>query len=118
MCGGYSGTFESRNDCYEYRSSSNSWTSMPSMTTKRYSFEMIYLKEKVYAVGGVGVSSSRESMDIFDSATRTWKKQSIPFSVSGHCMTQLSANQFILIGGWNWRSSGVSENIMTKNISI
>jgi len=79
------------------------------MTTKRRKFDMIYLNQKVYAVGGVGGSSSRESMDIFDSATRRWTKQSIPFSVFSHCMTQLSANQFILIGGW---SSG--SNVTTR----
>ena len=85
------------------------------MTTERTDFDMIYLKGKVYAVGGTGGSRSENSMDIFDSTTRTWKKQSIPFSVSNHCITQLSANQFLLIGGI---SRGVSKNGMKKNISI
>ena len=118
MCGGYSGTFESRNDCYEYRSSSNSWTSMPSMTTKRYFFSMIYLKGTVYAVGGDGEwgSGSLNSMESFDPTTRTWTKQSIPFSARSHCITQLSANQLVLIGGYSGRYS--SSNVMTKNISI
>ena len=112
MCGGYTGGF--RNDCYEYRSSSNSWTTMPSMTTKRYFFAMIYLKGKVYAVGGDGGSGSINSMEIFDSTTRTWTKQSIPFSVYRHCITQLSANEFILIGGQSSSSNRVSKNVMTK----
>ena len=109
VCGGYSSGY--RKDCFEYRSSSNSWTNMPSMTTERTDFDMIYLKGKVYAVGGTGGSRSENSMDIFDSTTRTWKKQSIPFSVSNHCITQLSANQFLLIGGI---SRGVSKNGMEK----
>ena len=73
------------------------------MTSERWKFDMIYLKEKVYAVGGSGGSNS---MDIFDSTTRTWAKQSIPFSVSHHCISQLSANQFILIAGANDPDAG------------
>ena len=108
VCGGYS------NDCYEY--SSNNWKRMPSMTTERYYFDIIYLKGKVYAVGGDGSSGSDNSMDIFDSRTRTWTKQSMPFSVFYHCISQLSANQFILIAGYKYPI--VSKNVMKKNISI
>ena len=85
------------------------------MPKKRANFDMIYLKQKVYAVGGlynyIG-SGITNSMDIFDSISRTWTNQPIPFSIGGHCMTQLSTNQFMLIGGGN--SSGVSKNVMTK----
>ena len=108
VCGGLSNDLNGYSrDCYEY--SSNNWKKMPSMTTKRGYFDMIYLKGKVYAVGGDGNSGSRSSMDIFDSTTRTWTKQSMPFSVYGHCISQLSANQFILIAGYN---GGVSINVM------
>ena len=86
---------------------------MPSMTTKRYFFEMIYLQGKVYAVGGAAAAvGSKSSMDIFDSTTRTWTKQSIPFSVWGHCISQLSENQFILIAGYG--NGEVSKNVMKK----
>ena len=84
---------------------------MPSMTTVRFFFDMIYMKGKVYAVGGTGGSGSENSMDIFDSTTRTWTNESISFSVYGHCITQLSENQFILIAGYR---SGVSKNVMKK----
>ena len=107
VCGGW--PRGSRNDCYEY--SSNSWKRMPSMTEKRGYFDMIYLIGKVYAVGGTGGSGSENSMDIFDSTTRTWTKQSIPFHVYGHCISQLSENQFIVIAGY---SEEVSKNVMTK----
>ena len=93
---------------------------MPSMTKERRFFDMTYLKEKVYAVGGYDSSvkssvglSSMESMGIFDSTTRTWTKKSIPFSVGFHCISQLSANQFILIAGYNF-DDGVSKNVMKK----
>ena len=118
MCGGYSSGY--RKDCYEF--SSNSWTRIPPMTGERRYFGMIYLKEKVYAVAGHGSSGSENSMEIFDSTTRKWKKQSIPFSVQHHCITQLSANQFILIGGCKGRAGvcgrRVSKNVITKSISI
>lgn len=118
VCGGSSGRM--RKDCYEYRSSSNSWIRMPSMTTERGLFDMIYMNGKIYAVGGSGGSGSLNSVEIFDPAARTWTKQSIPFSIYSHCITQLSANQFILIGGINGTGyeGGVSKNVITKNISI
>ena len=87
---------------------------MPPMTTERNLFDMIYIKGKVYAVGGRGSNGGRtglNSMDIFDSTTRTWTKQSIPFSVRDHCISKLSENQFILIAG---DSNGVSTDVMKK----
>ena len=80
------------------------------MTTARGIFQIIYQKQKIYAVGGMGGSNSMESYDL---KTRTWTKESIPFGVYGHCIAQLSADQFILIGGY---SNGVSKNVITKNI--
>ena len=115
MCGGASSS-NSITDCYEY--SSNSWTRTPSMATGRYWFDMIYLKQKIYAVGGTGASGSENSMEIFKSSTRTWSKQLLPFSIYSHCITQLSADQFILIGGWDHKNGGVSKSETTKNILI
>ena len=86
----------SKKECYEYRSKSNNWTAMPSMTTEREGFDMVHVNHKIYAVGGAG---SRRSMEIFDPNTRTWTNQSIPFTAYRHCITQLSADQFILTGG-------------------
>ena len=111
VCGGQTSSGEYRKDCYEYRVTSNSWRNMPPMTTERSLFGMIYLKQKVYAVGGNGGSGSKNSMEIYDPNNRTWTKQSIPFSVYHHCITTLSANQFIVIGGYH---NGVSKNVMTK----
>lgn len=72
---------------------------------------MIYLKQKVYSVGGFGSSDSQNSMDIYDTYLKTWTKQSIPFNVSEHCMTQLSPNEFILIGG---EDRGANQNVITR----
>ena len=109
VCGG----LFANKKCYEYRSSSNSWISMPPMNIDRSYFDMLHLKQKVWAVGGSGGrGSAKSSMEIYEPNSMTWTKQSIPFNVSHHCIAQLSANQFILIGG------RVSKNVMTKNMSI
>ena len=113
VCGGYSSGY--RTDCYEYRTSVNSWVRMSSMMIKRSSFGIIYLKGKVYAVGGTGGSGAENSMEIFDSTTRTWTQQSMPFDVTHHCITQLIGNKFILIGGG---SDEVNKDDITKNNSI
>ena len=115
VCGGQISSGEYRKDCYEYMSNSNSWTRMPYMTEERMKFDMIHMKQKVYAVGGVGGSGSKNSMEIYDTINMTWTKQSIPFSVYHHCITTLSANQFILIGGYN---HGVSKNVIKNPIVI
>ena len=77
---------------------------MPSMAIERSYLDMIYLKEKVYAVGGGGPGASN-SVDIYDSSSGAWTKKSVPFNVGNHCITQISTNQLILIGG---RTSEVS----------
>ena len=100
VCGGSYGG----NRCYEYKSTTNTWASMPAMKTSRRGFGMIYLKQKVWVVGGAGGPGSGTSMEIYDPNTNKWTQQSIPFSISQHCMTKLSSNQFILTGG---RSNGV-----------
>ena len=112
VCGGRS-FIGYHDDCYEYRTSGNSWVRMPSMTKQRAYFDMIFLNGKVYAVGGrSGSSRYLNSMDIFDATTMIWTQQSIPFSVIVHCVTQLSADQLILIGGQG--SNGVSKNVISK----
>ena len=85
------------------------------MNTERAHFGMIYMNQKIYAVGGFGGHRSEESMEIFDLITRRWTEQPIPFNVFHHCMTQLSANQFILIAGHTFIGSNeVSKNVTTE----
>ena len=105
------GVGNQQKDCYEYRSTYNGWTRIPSMATQREHFDMIYLNKKVYSVGGLGSSDSQNSMEIYDTYLQTWTKQSIPFNVSEHCMTQLSPNEFILIGG---EDRGANQNVITR----
>ena len=88
---------------------------MPPMTTERQYFDMIYLQQKVWAVGGDGGSESTNSMDIYDLNSGIWTKQSVPFSVSYHCLAEISPHQFILIGGYN---NGVSKDVMKNSIPM
>ena len=62
---------------------------------------MIYLKQKVFAVGGNGGTKAQQSMDIYDTTTKTWTKQDSSLNQNAwmHCVAQLSSNQFIQIGG-------------------
>ena len=75
------------------------------MSATRANSEMIYLKGRVWAV-------SSNTMDIFDYNTSTWTRQWIPFPTNYDCLTKLSPNQFILIGGD--QNNRVSKNVMMK----
>ena len=104
-------------ECYEYNS--NIWKKMPSMIRMRVfesAIDMIYLRGKVYAVG--------HRIGIFDTTTSSWSSRQVSNLVDnslvrqlpsfGHCITQLSANEFIVIGGYGY--DGVSKNLITKKI--
>ena len=118
VCGGQEriGNIDKITDnCYEYRSVSNSWVKMPWIQVTRRQFDMIYLKGKVWAVGSNLGDGSGQTMDIIDYNTSTWKtstRQWIPVPVYSHCLTLLSPNQFILIGGI--QKYRVSKNVMKK----
>ena len=104
------------NDCYEYRAVSNSWVKMPWIPATKFRFDMITLKGKVWAVGGsIGrwtSSAAQSTMDIIDYNTSTWTRQWLPVQIVYHCLTKLSPNQFILIGGD--QNNRVSKNVMMK----
>ena len=109
VCGGHgslSGVTSSnvwQKSCYEYHANSNAWEAIPSMTTERGLFDIIYLKQKVFAVGGQGGSNAATTMDIYDTTTKTWTKQDKAYNQNAYqaCVAQLSSNQFILIAGYH-----------------
>ena len=84
--------------CYEYRKAANSWVKMTWMSATRSNSDMIYLKGRVWAVGG-SPSVEQSTMDIFDYNTSTRTRQWIPVRIRNHCLKKISPNQFILIGG-------------------
>ena len=109
VCGRFVIPWDFPENCYEYRSVSNSWVKMPWIPIARRNFGMIYLKGKVWALGG------DRTMDIIDYNTSISTTQWIPVLIYDHCVTQLSPNQFIVIGGNRKQSNGwVSKNVMMK----
>ena len=99
VCGGETKSYGYTNRCYLYKKSTSSWHTFPSMTTTRYSFDMIYQNEGVWAIGGSEGSGSLTSMDYFDITRNIWAKQSIPMNVKRHCLTKISNDKIILIAG-------------------
>ena len=97
VCGGISTSFEKR--CYEYKKTTGSWEPFPSMTTTRIWFDMIFLNQTVWAIGGDGESKSTTTLDKYEVHTNVWTKHSIPFDVYEHCLTKISDERLILIGG-------------------
>ena len=107
VCGGYSGSFEKR--CYEYKKTTGSWQSFASLTTERADFDMKFLNQAVWAIGGWGGSDAKTTLDKYEMQTQVWTKHNIPFDVHEHCLTKISEHELILIGG---RQSGsVSEEM-------
>ena len=86
------------------------------MTTPRYSFDMKYLNQGIWAIGGTGGSGSKNTMDYFDMTSNVWTKHSLPFSVSYHCLTKINEHQLILLGGYQGGATGVN-NEMKKYIN-
>ena len=78
------------------------------MKTKRYQFDMKYLNQGIWAMGGHGSSGSQQTMDYFNMTSNLWTKHGLPVYVYEHCLAQLSEYQLILLGGYQ-NGYGVSE---------
>merc|ERR1712062_51532 len=105
VCGGHNPSSfirRSQRICHEYKKTTGTWESFASMTTERNSFDMIFLNQAVWAIGGrplwIG-SEAETTLDKYDMNTNVWTKHNIPFEVSSHCLTKISDNRLILIGG-------------------
>ena len=100
-CGGYNRA--DLNTCKRL-TKSGSWVSFPSMKSKRAWFGMRVINGRVWAIGGDG--GGENSMESIDPKNEDeWTKQSLPFSVKHHCLSELSEQRLILTGGYK---SGVS----------
>ena len=110
VCGGhrYSSSNSYQYKCYQYKQSTSSWHSFPSMTTQRYNFDMKYLNQGIWVMGGDGSYGSRYTMDYFNMTSNRWTKRSLPFQIYDHCVSQISEYELILLGG-SQSGYGVSE---------
>lgn len=118
VCGGKSSSGYQKK-CYELRSSPSrkaSWEthfSIPShLTTPRSYFGMIHLGGRIYAIGGY---PAKNSMDFFDFQEHSVTRVAIPFSVTNHCITEISDHQFIVTGGYQ---GGVSKIVRDRKLSL
>ena len=95
-CGGHDKT-NSLRTCYKLAKAGN-WVSFPALKSKRYYFGMKMMNGKLWAIGGVG--GGKYSMESIDPENqKEWTKQSLPFGVYGHCLTEFSNYQLIVTGG-------------------
>ena len=83
---------------------------MPWMPETRTYFDMVNLKGKVWAVETS--SGALSKLYTIDYNTRNWTRKSMPIKSYEHCLTELSPNQFMLIGGY--QNGDVSKNVMMK----
>ena len=97
VCGGYSTSVEKR--CYEYKKATGTWESFASMTTARCYFDMKFLNQAVWAIGGLEGSEAETTLDKYEMHTNVWTKHNIPFDVYHNCVTEISDKSLILIGG-------------------
>ena len=107
VCGG--GLVQPRsngNKCYQYNKTTASWQTFPSMTFTRYWFDMIFLNEGIWAIGGFGGYPNARSydgldtMDTFDFNTNVWTRHDIGMYVYNHCLSKISHDKLIIIGGF------------------
>ena len=79
---------------------SGSWVSFPSMKSKRGWFGMKMTNGRLWVIGGAG--GGKNSMESIDPKNEDeWTKQSLPFSLNGHCLCELSGQRLIVTGGYD-----------------
>ena len=96
-CGGKIGSNLTYLNTCKRLAKSGSWVSFPSMKSKRVYFGIKMMNERLWAIGGSGGQNSMESID--PKNEDEWTKQSLPFSVFGHCLSELSDQRLIVTGG-------------------
>jgi len=110
-CGGMGGmTFDTLSKCILQRKRNNS-NQFPSLNSKRRDFSLTAISNKIFAIGGYPNSNTMETMNL--NTDRQWKKEELPFSVSGHCSVGLG-NKIIVTGGYNQLDSTWIYDIVSR----
>jgi len=113
-CGG-SGSNERLSSC-SVETKNGHHISIPSMNSRRTSFAMVAIHNKLYSLGGWATKNTMETLEM--NATGTWNQESMPFSVYGHCAIALD-NNIIVIGGkdenWNDLDTTWIYNVVKKD---
>merc|ERR1712126_139651 len=104
VCGGWALSLNNLrlgdlNRCYEYKTTTSSWQPFPSMTTSRRFFDMKFLNQGIWAIGGVVESGFENKLDNFDFHTNVWTTHDIPIDVRNHCLSKIAPDKLIIIAG-------------------
>ena len=123
ICGGYSGSYTYHSECYQHSKTTNTWTSLTPMTTKRSASASVSLNGKLWVVGGWdGILSNRLSSSEFVSSDGQPSQPGpeLPSPRFGHCAVKLSTGQVMLLGGDPESKSAVrfDPNTKTFNTSL
>ena len=99
ICGGWIGSF-TFSECFKYSKTSNNWTLLTTMTTKRTASASVPLNGKLWVMGGTGDGrrhSSSEFVSSFGDVSQPGP--ALPSPRYGHCAVKLSTGQVMLLGG-------------------
>ena len=99
ICGGWIGS-STFSECFKYSKTSNNWTLLTTMSTKRTASASVPLNGKLWVMGGTGEGrrhSSSEFVSSFGDVSQPGP--ALPSPRYGHCAVKLSTGQVMLIGG-------------------
>lgn len=99
MFGGWNGEYLDLAEKYD--PSTNLWSSLPNMPSKRDSLASAVIGTKIYVIGGRVNGQSVTSVDVFDTQTHTWEaSNALPIGRSKLAATVIN-NKIYVLGGWN-----------------
>ena len=101
ICGGKSGHHTYRSECYHHSKTTNTWTFLTPMTTKRSFTASVPLNGKLWVMGGYAhpntILSSTEFLPLDGGPSQPGPE--LPYPRDGHCAVTLSTGQVMLLGG-------------------
>ena len=102
ICGGQSRGFGTyRSECYHHSKTTNTWTFLTPMTTKRSFTASVPLNGKLWVMGGYApnnnILSSTEFLPLDGGPSQPGPE--LPSPRNGHCAVTLSSGQVMLLGG-------------------
>ena len=78
----------------------NDSNQFPALHSKRTGFSLVSISDYIYAIGGIPNKNTMETINL--TTDKQWKKEELPFSVTGHCSLGLGHN-IIVTGGYGYR---------------
>ena len=98
-CGGMDDNYNYLSKCILQRKGNDS-NQFPALHSKRTGFSLASISDYIYAIGGIPNKNTMETINL--TADKQWKKEELPFSVTGHCSLGLGHN-IIVTGGYGYK---------------